>query len=99
MASQRLGLSAFGSGGQITQRSQAQRSIPWKWTSKGPRSNLEGGLVGGGRSLVRHATVCDEPFAVEHDHSTRPGTSGRVRLFQEDAQAIDCGKGQRICPN
>ena len=31
-------------------RSQARDPIPWKWTSKGPRSNLEGGTTRGGRS-------------------------------------------------
>ena len=35
---------AFGAGGKFT-RSQAQSAIPWKWTSKGPGSNLEGGLI------------------------------------------------------
>ena len=46
----------------------------------------------GGRSLVRHATVCDELFAAEQAHPTRPGAAGRVRLLQEDAQAIERGK-------
>ena len=38
-------------------RSQAQSSIPMEWTSNGPRSNLESGLVPGGRSTYI-ATSC-----------------------------------------
>ena len=48
----------------------------------------------GGRSLVRHATVCDEPFAAEQAHPTRPGAAGRVRRFHENARPIEGGKGR-----
>ena len=49
-ASQRLGLSAAGAGGQIPQV-PGPEFYPMEWTSNGPRSNLEGGLVPGGRSF------------------------------------------------
>ena len=49
-ASQRLGLSAAGARGQITQV-PGPEFYPLEWTSNGPRSNLEGGLVPGGRSI------------------------------------------------
>ena len=49
-ASQHLGLSAVGSGGQITQV-PGPKFYPMEWTSNDPRSNLEGGLVPGVRSL------------------------------------------------
>jgi hypothetical protein len=49
-ASQRLGLSAAGAGGQTPQVTST-RFCSVEWISSGPRSNLEGGLVpGGGRS-------------------------------------------------
>ena len=48
-ASQRLGLSAAGAGGQITQV-PGPEFYTMEWTSNGPRSNLESGLVPGGRS-------------------------------------------------
>ena len=50
-ASQRLGLSAAGAGGQITQV-PGPEFYTMEWTSNGPRSNLESGLVPGGRSRV-----------------------------------------------
>ena len=50
-ASQRLGLSAAGAGGQIPQV-PGPEFYPMEWTSNGPRSNLEGGLVPGGRSAM-----------------------------------------------
>ena len=46
-ASQRLGLSAAGAGGQITQV-PGPEFYTMEWTSNGPRSNLESGLVPGG---------------------------------------------------
>jgi hypothetical protein len=46
-ASQRLGLSAAGAGGQTPQVTST-RFCSVEWTSSGPRSNLEGGLVRGG---------------------------------------------------
>ncbi len=48
-ASQRLGLSAAGARGQAPQVSST-RFCSVEWTSSGPRSNLEGGLVRGSRS-------------------------------------------------
>ena len=48
-ASQRLGLSASGAGGQTSQVTST-RFCSGEWTSSGPKSNLEGGLVRGGRS-------------------------------------------------
>ena len=50
-ASQRLGLSAAGAGGQSPQVTST-RFCSLEWTSSGPRSNLEGRLVRGGRSLA-----------------------------------------------
>ena len=50
-ASQRLGLSAAGAGGQITQV-PGPEFYTMEWTSNGPRSNLESGLVPGGRSAA-----------------------------------------------
>ena len=50
-ASQRLGLSAAGAGGQIPQV-PGPEFYPMEWTSNGPRSNLESGLVPGGRSRL-----------------------------------------------
>ena len=49
-ASQRLGLSAAGTRGQITQ-APGPEFYPMEWTSNGPRSNLEGGLVPGGQVI------------------------------------------------
>ena len=51
-ASQRLGLSASGAGGQTPQVTST-RFCSGEWTSSGPKSNLEGGLVRGGRSVLR----------------------------------------------
>ena len=48
-ASQRLGLSAAGARGQTPQVTST-RFCSVEWTSSGPKSNLEGGLVRGGRS-------------------------------------------------
>ena len=46
-ASQRLGLSAAGAGGQTTQV-PSTGFYPVEWTSSGPKSNLEGRLVSWG---------------------------------------------------
>ena len=50
-ASQRLGLSATGAGGQTTSISGTE-FYPLGWTSHGPGSNLRSGLVRGGRSVL-----------------------------------------------
>ena len=50
-ASQRLGLSAAGAGGQTPQVTST-RFCSLDWTSSGPKSNLEGRLVRGGRSFA-----------------------------------------------
>ena len=48
-ASQRLGLPAAGATGQIP-KNPSPGAGPPEWTSKGPKSNVAGGLVGRGRS-------------------------------------------------
>ena len=66
-ASQRLGLSAAGAGGQITQV-PGPEFYTMEWTSNGPRSNLESGLVPGGRS-VPDPLAAVESISWEQDES------------------------------
>ena len=54
-ASQHLGLSVAGARGQITQVAGSE-FYPLEWTSNGSESNLEGGLVRGGRSTLATAS-------------------------------------------
>ena len=71
--------------------SQAQRSIPWKWTSKGPRSNLEGGLVGGGRShsfAMRQSAMNRSRSSMTTPPSLEPpGASGYFRKTRRQSTA------------
>ena len=57
-------------------------SYPLEWTSKGPGSNLEGGLVGGGRSKSE-ARCRNQLFEVASVHGPHDGENFRKSLKPE----------------
>ena len=74
-----LGLSAAGAGGQIAQ-GPGPEFYTMEWTSNGPRSNLESGLVPGGRSRGMVGTI---PAKVGHaiwDHAARSRRPGSLSV-------------------
>ena len=78
-ASQRLGLSAAGAGGQIPQV-PGPEFYTMEWTSNGPRSNLESGLVPGGRSAW--PTPPSQPPIAPHHRDMPFPSLGRSSLSQ-----------------
>ena len=82
-ASQRLGLSAAGAGGQIPQV-PGPEFYPLEWTSKGPRSNLEGGATRGGRStliMLLSNPSAHSPMLLRQDYKGLPPGSQCYRVL------------------
>ena len=105
-ASQRLGLSAAGAGGQITQV-PGPEFYTMEWTSNGPRSNLESGLVPGGRSRFQsRGKPCylksKQPYVEGKRHGTGwevdPYTCKCFELTWENDERVSREKvGKRTC--
>ena len=59
-------------------RSQARDPIPWKWTSKGPKSNLKGGTTRGGRSRQEKERSMTKEEMIENLNEDLAGELGAI---------------------